>query len=195
MTAATAEIRTPVHATLEPAALRAFSPAHSRRVGRTAVRIASRMGLDAEYLEQLREAAALHDIGKLALPHGMLEKPGPLSEEERLLMQAHTRAGARILAGNEEPMLRMAADVALAHHERWDGSGYPQGLAGAEIPLAARIVSVADVFDALTHDRCYKEAWSAADAVAEIAAEAGSQFDPRVVAAFLASEPQIAFDR
>jgi putative two-component system response regulator len=146
------------------------------------------MGLNAAYLGQLREAAALHDIGKLAIPSGTLEKPGPLTEQERALMQTHTDAGARILAGNEEPMLRMAADVALAHHEHWDGSGYPQGLAGDQIPLAARIVAVADVFDALTHDRPYKVAWSLDDARAEIAAGAGTQFDPRVVSAFLACE-------
>jgi putative nucleotidyltransferase with HDIG domain len=183
---------TAIYERLEPRALDAFSPAHSRRVGRTAVRIASRMGLNAEYLEQLREAGALHDIGKLAIPRGALEKPGPLTKQERALMQTHTDAGARILAGNEEPMLRMATDVALAHHERWDGSGYPQGLAGDQIPLAARIVAVADVFDALTHDRPYKTAWPVDDARAEIAAGAGTQFDPRVVTAFLACERQPA---
>jgi putative two-component system response regulator len=153
------------------------------------------MGLPAKYLEQLREAAALHDIGKLALPHGMLDKPGPLTGEERGLMQAHTRVGARILADNEEPMLRMASEVALSHHERWDGSGYPRGLAGNEIPLAARIVSVSDVFDALTHDRPYKQAWPNREAVAEIAAGAGSQFDPWVVSAFLACEWRLASSR
>jgi len=164
---------------------RMFSPAHSRRVSRSAVRIASRLGLDAEYIEHLREAAALHDVGKLALPPGMLEKPGPLTREERAIMYRHTLAGARMLAGEGEPMLSMAADVAAAHHEHWDGCGYPAGLAGEEIPLAARIVAVADVFDALTHDRPYKRAWPVEQAIAEIAAGAGSQFDPAVVAAFL----------
>jgi putative two-component system response regulator len=188
-------MQTAVYIPTEPEALRAFSPDHSRRVGRLAVRIASRLGLGPDFIEQLREAAALHDIGKLALPRGMLDSARPLTDEERTIMQSHTRAGARILAGNDEPMLQMAVEVALAHHERWDGSGYPRGLAGEEIPLAARIVAVADVFDALTQDRPYKRAWPELQAVDEIVAGAGSQFDPHVVSAFLACQRETDFTR
>jgi putative two-component system response regulator len=164
---------------------------HAQRVGRTAVRIASRMGLDADFLERLRAAAPLHDIGKLTIPREILAKPGPLTEAEQALVETHARAGARLLADAREPRLRMAAEIAESHHEHWDGSGYPNGLAGEEIPLSARIVAVADVFDALVHDRPYKPVWPYELAVGMIVAEAGSQFDPEVVDAFLASQGRV----
>jgi putative two-component system response regulator len=167
--------------------LRPFSTAHSRRVGRTSARVAAQMGLSATYIELLGEAAPLHDIGKLAFPRAIWEKPGPLTPREWAFVRMHTVVGARILGDSEDPVLRMAATIAAAHHERWDGSGYPEGLAGEEIPLCARIVAVADTFDALTHARPYKGPWPLHVAVEEIRAGAGSQFDPAVVAAFAGS--------
>ena len=160
---------------------------HTQRVGKAAMDIAFGMGLDLEQITMLGEAAPLHDIGKLSIPDGVLLKSGPLSEQERAIMQGHTRAGERLLGGSRSPVLQMAAVIAASHHERWDGNGYPAGLAGEKIPLVGRIVAVADVFDALTHERPYKRAWPVGAAIAEIRHGAGSQFDPRVVAAFLAA--------
>lgn len=159
---------------------------HTERVGVTAAEIAARLGLDAEQVRQVREAAPLHDVGKLAIPDPILLKPGKLTAEEYEVMKTHAELGARLLSGSSSRELRMAAIIAGCHHERWDGSGYPAGLSGEEIPLVGRIVAVADVFDALTHDRPYKRAWPEERAIAEIRRGAGSQFDPGVVAAFLA---------
>jgi putative two-component system response regulator len=159
---------------------------HTERVGTTAAEIAAELGLDPEQVRLLREAAPLHDVGKLAIPDTILLKPGMLTAEEYEVMKTHAALGGRLLSGSSSPELRMAAIVAQTHHERWDGSGYPGGLAGEEIPLVGRLVAVADVFDALTHDRPYKRAWPVERAIAEIRLGAGSQFDPRVVAAFLA---------
>jgi putative two-component system response regulator len=133
----------------------------------------------------IRLAAPLHDVGKIALPDAILGKPGKLTRAEFEQMKAHTTVGAQMLAGSAFALLETAEHVALTHHERWDGSGYPNGLARDEIPLARRIVAVADVFDALTHVRPYKAAWSSADAIAEITSHAGEHFDPHVVDAFL----------
>jgi putative two-component system response regulator len=157
--------------------------------------IGTRMSLSAESVALLREAAPLHDIGKLAIPDRVLLKPGRLTEEEQELMQTHTTLGARLLFGSRSPALQLAGLLAESHHEWWDGSGYPQGLIGSDIPLVGRIVAVADVFDALTHDRPYKPAWPSEQAVALIRSSAGSQFDPRVVEAFLASVGPRADDR
>jgi putative two-component system response regulator len=158
---------------------------HTERVGETAARLGERLALAAEETHLLREAAPLHDVGKLAISDSILLKPGRLSEEEYEVMKTHTVLGARLLSGSRSPVLRMAAAIAATHHERWDGSGYPEGLRGEEIPLVGRIVAVADVFDALTHDRPYKAAWPTERAIAEIRRGAASQFDPAVVAAFL----------
>ena len=157
---------------------------HVLRVGRTAKHLARELGLPAELEAMIEAAAPLHDVGKIAIPDGILLKPGPLSDDERDAMRQHVEIGARILDGGQCPRLELAHDIALFHHERWDGRGYVRGLAGAEIPLAARITAVADVFDALTHARPYKEAWPVRRAVQEIVDQAGSQFDPQVVAAF-----------
>ncbi len=161
---------------------------HTERVGKCAVDIAFGLELDHKRIIVLGEAAPLHDIGKIAIPDGILLKPGPLNDDERAIMQSHTRAGERLLGGSSSPVLQMAAVIAASHHERWDGGGYPAGLAGQSIPLVGRIVAVADVFDALTHERPYKDAWTVEEAIAEICRVSGSQFDPRVVAAFLARQ-------
>ena len=158
---------------------------HAGRVGEISVRIGRRLGLDRGFLEDLREAVPLHDIGKLTIPGWILDKRGPLSEYERVLMQTHTLAGARLLRATGEPTLELAAEIAESHHERWDGGGYPHGLRETEIPIGARIVAVADVFDALIHERPYKPAWPREAAIDEIVANAGSQFDPEVVEAFV----------
>lgn len=161
---------------------------HTRRVAAVTGRIASQLGLDDVTVEELRQAALLHDVGKLAIPEELLLKPGRLSEAERRTMAEHTVRGAKLLEGSSSPVLRMAAEIAASHHEWWDGSGYPFGLTGSEIPLPGRIVAVADVFDALTHERPYKPAWPVAQAIAAIRTGSGSQFEPRVVAAFLETQ-------
>jgi PAS domain S-box-containing protein len=159
---------------------------HTERVGITAAEIAARLALTAEQVELLREAAPLHDVGKLAISDTILLKPGKLSPEEYEVMKTHAELGARLLSGSSSPVLQMATVIAATHQERWDGTGYPAGLDREAIPLVGRIVAVADVFDALTHDRPYKSAWPVERAIAEIRRAAGSQFDPDVVAAFLA---------
>jgi PAS domain S-box-containing protein len=158
---------------------------HTKRVGVTAAKLAARLGLGADEIRLLREAAPLHDVGKLAIPDRILRKRGKLTAQEYELMKTHAALGERLLSGSGSPVLQMAAVIAATHHERWDGTGYPAGLAGEAIPLVGRVVAVADVFDALTHDRPYKSAWPVEQAIAEIQRSAGSQFDPRVVAAFL----------
>jgi PAS domain S-box-containing protein len=157
---------------------------HTRRVGDLAAMLAARLGESGEFVEQLRLAAPLHDIGKLGVSDAILLKPGRLTYDERLAMQTHTTKGAAILAGSAFPVLKLGEQIALSHHERWDGTGYPTNLRGDSIPLAGRIVAVADVFDALTHSRPYKPAWPLPEAAAEIVSGRGTQFDPRVVAAF-----------
>jgi PAS domain S-box-containing protein len=158
---------------------------HTERVGHVAARIALGLELPAGQVTLLRQAAPLHDVGKLAIPDRILLKPGKLTVDEYEVMKTHTELGARLLSSGSSPVLQMAALIAATHHERWDGNGYPQGLSRESIPLVGRIVAVADVFDALIHDRPYKKAWPFEDALAEIERSAGSQFDPRVVAAFL----------
>jgi putative two-component system response regulator len=158
---------------------------HTRRVAELSGQIAAQLGLDDALVGQLREAALLHDVGKLAIPDELLLKPGRLTEAERRTMAEHTLRGASLLEGSSSPVLRMAAEIAASHHEWWDGSGYPFGLAGTAIPLPGRIVAVADVFDALTHERPYKPAWPPPQAIAAIRTASGSQFEPRVVTAFL----------
>jgi putative two-component system response regulator len=159
---------------------------HANRVGRMTVRIGRTLGLAPSFLEDLEEAVPFHDIGKLTIPSWILDKPGSLTDYERVLMQTHTLAGARLLRATGEPTLELAAEIAESHHERWDGSGYPNGVAEEEIPLGARIVAIADVFDALVHVRPYKPAWPRQAAIDEIVTSAGSQFDPRIVEAFVA---------
>jgi len=159
---------------------------HTERVGVLAAEIGARLGLRAEQVRRLREAAPLHDIGKIAIPDRILLKRGNLSPEEHRVMEAHAALGARLLARSSSPVLQLAAVIAATHHEWWNGTGYPSGLAGERIPIVGRVVAVADVFDALTHDRPYKRAWPVEQAVARIKRASGGQFDPRVVAAFIA---------
>src|SRR5688500_14205476 len=160
--------------------------AHTSRVGDLAALLARRLGLDVTEVEQLRIAARLHDIGKIGLSDSILQKPGPLEPAEFSAQEQHTVIGANILSGSRFPILRLAEQIALTHHEAWDGLGYPRRLAGDEIPLVGRIVAVADVFDALTHERPYKRAWPIAAAADEIRTRSGSKFDPQGVAAFIA---------
>ena len=159
---------------------------HTERVGIAAAAIAARLGLGEQRAALIRNAAPLHDIGKLAIPDSILLKPGSLSTDEYEVIKTHAALGACLLSGASAPVLQAAAVIAKSHHERWDGTGYPSGLATESIPLLGRVVAVADAFDVLTHDRPYKRAWPPERAIAEIERSAGSQFDPRVVAAFLA---------
>lgn len=162
---------------------------HAQRVGRSASQIAASLGWSSGAVETIRHAAPLHDIGKIGVPDALLMKPGRLTPEEFAVMRTHAAIGGRILSGARFPVLRMAEEIAMTHHERWDGTGYPAGLIGEAIPVAGRIVAVADVYDALTHARQYKAAWTAADAVMEIRSQSGRQFDPAVVTAFLTCLP------
>jgi putative two-component system response regulator len=159
--------------------------AHTRRVGHVAALTSETLGFDGEFVEIMRLAAPLHDVGKIAIPDEILLKEGPLSEEEFETIKLHTTAGARLLSGSHFDVTRSAEKIALTHHDRWDGTGYPAGLSAEDIPIAGRIVAVADVFDALTHERPYKAAWPVEEALIEIESQAGRQFDPAVVEAFL----------
>jgi len=159
--------------------------AHDERVGSYVVTIALALGIDHDRAELLRLVSPLHDIGKIAIPAALLQKPGPLSAEERRATERHTEVGHELLAGSGNELLEVAATIAWTHHERWDGTGYPRRLAGEEIPLEGRIVAVADVFDALTSDRPYRGCLAAADARAHVAAGRGKAFDPAVVDAYL----------
>lgn len=157
---------------------------HTQRVGRVSALLAAALGLPDDKVELIRRAAPLHDIGKIATPDSILLKNGPLTQVEWEVMKRHTSDGARLLSNSKDPALRLAHVIACTHHERWDGSGYG-GIAGDDIPLEGRIVAIVDVFDALTHQRPYKEAWSLDRAIAEITSQSGRQFDPYVVEAFL----------
>jgi diguanylate cyclase (GGDEF)-like protein len=157
-----------------------YTGSHSERVGELAARIATRMGADAELIELIRLAGSLHDLGKLAIPEEILRKPAPLTEAERLVLERHPQIGFRML---ESLGVDPVAEWVLHHHERWDGDGYPDGLPAERIPLGARIIFVADAFDAMTSDRVYRSRLSAHDALDELQRCAGSQFDPEVVAA------------
>lgn len=159
-----------------------YSSGHAARVTAIAEVVAERLGWDDEQIDVLRIGAALHDIGKLAVPDTVLRKPGPLSEDEFDHVRAHPEEGARMLG--LVGTLRAAAPCVLHHHEHWDGSGYPTGTAGAAIPPEARVLAVADAFDAMTSDRPYRPALSEPLAVDEIERCAGTQFDPDVVAVF-----------
>lgn len=158
---------------------------HAKRVGELAAALAEVLGEPQNIISLLRRAAPLHDIGKIGVPDSVLLKPGLLTEEEFELMKTHTLIGAKILGGSSHELIRYAAVIALTHHERYDGLGYPAGLEGEFIPLSGRIVAVADAFDALTHQRRYKRAWPLEAAVGEIRKGTGTRYDPKVVEALL----------
>lgn len=157
---------------------------HTQRVGRLSGVIAERLGLPGEEVDMIRLAAPLHDIGKIGIPDEILLKPGRFEPHEFERMKAHTSIGSSILERGSFAILQLARLIAQSHHEKWDGSGYPQGLAGEAIPLAARIVALADFYDALTHDRPYKRAWTQDETLAEVKEQRGKHFDPQVVDAF-----------
>lgn len=158
---------------------------HTFRVGHNSAELARAAGLSDAEVELIRTAAPLHDVGKIGIPDSILLKPGPLTDDEFDLMKTHTEIGARILSGSSFRVLQLAEQIALWHHEAWDGSGYPHGLAGEKIPMAARILTIVDVFDALTHERPYKDAWPVEKALAVITEDAGTKFDPRLAELFL----------
>lgn len=157
---------------------------HTLRVGRYAAEIAHQMGWEASEVSLMRQAARLHDVGKIGIPDSILLKPGKLTPEEFATMQGHTSIGGRILSGGHSRLVLLAETIALSHHERWDGRGYPLGLGGEDIPLEGRIVAVADVFDALRQMRPYKRAWTREEAWLEMQAQSGKQFDPSVIELF-----------
>lgn len=154
---------------------------HTRRVGELARELAEELGLPDRTVRRLRWAAPLHDVGKIGIDDAILRKPGELTDEEFAAMRDHAAIGGDILAGSPFEILQLAEEIARHHHENWDGSGYPQGLAGEEIPVSARIVAVADVFDSLTHDRVYKESIGRSEARAFLRERSGTKFDPAVV--------------
>ena len=164
---------------------------HARRIGQMASQIAAAARASARLAREILRAAPLHDVGKIAIPDSVLLKPGPLTPAERSMIEMHCRTGAEILGGSESRLLQMAAQIALTHHERWDGSGYPERLSGDRIPLVGRIVAIADVYDALVHERPYKRAWSREDALDAIRDGAGSAFDPRLVETFLSLDVSV----
>jgi len=159
---------------------------HAVRMARTARYLATRMGLGEQQAQLLKAAAPMHDIGNVAVPPETLHKPGPLTPEEQVRMERHTEVGHRILSDSESELLQMAARIALSHHERFDGSGYPRALAGEEIPVEARIVAVVDTLDALLSERPYRPAMGVAEAAAVLEAERGTHFDPEIVDLLLA---------
>ena len=165
--------------------------AHTVRMAQYCRSIAEALGFDEPSCRDIQLAAPMHDIGKVGIRDAVLLKPGRLDDDERRHMNEHTAIGSSILKGSESHLMKVAAEIAEFHHERWDGSGYPHGLAGEAIPLAARIAAVADVFDALTTARPYKPAWSIDDAFAHLEAGAGRDFDPRVVAAFQSARARV----
>lgn len=164
---------------------------HCYRVGRLASILGREIGLEEDVCFLIDLAARLHDIGKLVVPDAILLKPGKLTPGEREIMQTHTTAGADILAKSNIPQMHVAEEIARHHHERWDGSGYPMNLVSTAIPIAARVTALADVFDALTHKRPYKEAWKVSDALAEIKSLRGKQFDPELTDIFLELVPRL----
>jgi putative two-component system response regulator len=165
--------------------------AHIRRMGQYSASIARKMGLNSSEVENILYAAPMHDVGKIGIPDKLLLKPGKLDPEEWEIMKKHTLIGAEILQGSDAEFIRLAEVIALTHHEKWDGNGYPKGLRGAAIPLAGRIVAIADVFDALTLKRPYKEAKSIEQSLNIIKEGSGSHFDPEIEDAFFSAIHEI----
>lgn len=153
--------------------------------------LARAAGYNERWADDLLHAAPMHDIGKIGIPDAILQKPGKLDADEWAVMRTHSEIGARIIGDDSSPLLQMAGRIALCHHEKWDGSGYPRGLAGDQIPLEARIVAIADVFDALTSPRPYKLAWSVAEAMAYVTDQKGRHFEADLVEVFARNMPEV----
>jgi len=166
--------------------------AHIERMSICCERLGLAAGMSIAEAELLRHAAVLHDVGKIGVPDRVLLKEGPLDEDDWEIMRGHATMGASILAGSASPLIQVAEVIARTHHERWDGGGYPSGLAGEEIPLAGRICAIADVFDALLSERSYKPRWTLAETLAELRMNAGRHFDPTLVELFLELAPGLA---
>lgn len=164
---------------------------HVLRMSKVSTLLARHLGWCEARCELMLHASPMHDVGKIGVPDAVLLKPGKLDPSEWELMKAHVTIGAELLSNADSDLLQMAREIALGHHEKWDGSGYPAGLKGEGIPIAARIVAVADVFDALMSKRPYKEAWREEDAIAYIQGQAGKHFDPKVVECFMELLPEI----
>ena len=159
--------------------------AHIERIGRFSTLLAEQIGMEEEFCARMMHAAPLHDVGKVAIPDAILLKPGKLTAQERAIVETHAEEGHRLLKGSSSAILDLAATIALSHHEKWDGSGYPRGVVGEAIPIEGRIVAIADVFDALTSDRVYRKAFAVEEAVAMMREERGKHFDPVLLDAFL----------
>jgi hypothetical protein len=159
--------------------------AHIERIGRFSTLLAEQIGMEEEFCERMVHAAPLHDVGKVAIPDSILLKPAKLTAQERAIVETHAEEGHRLLKGSSSAILDLAATIALSHHEKWDGSGYPRGVGGETIPIEGRIVAIADVFDALTSDRVYRRAFPVEEAVTMMRAERGKHFDPVLLDAFL----------
>jgi len=164
---------------------------HVIRMSHYCAELARAIGWDEEACEMLLYASPMHDIGKIGIPDRILLKEGKLTPEEWEVMKSHATIGAELLSGSSSPLMQMAMEIALSHHEKWDGTGYPRGLKGEEIPLVGRIVALCDVFDALTTERPYKQAWSVEEVIAEIDRQSGKHFDPKLVEAFKSILPKI----
>jgi putative two-component system response regulator len=164
---------------------------HISRVTHSCACLGRAIGMDERHCELLMNASAMHDVGKVGIPDRILRKQGRLEPEEMEIMKTHTRIGANVLRGSTHELMQMAAEIALTHHEKWDGTGYPNGISGEAIPLVGRIVAVCDVFDALMSKRPYKAAWTTDSAIAEIERCSGAQFDAHLVQAFLGVMPEI----
>ena len=164
---------------------------HTYRIGVLCRRLALELGWSSADAQTLMYASIAHDIGKIGIPDSILLKPGPLDAQEWETMRGHTTIGARLLAGSASPLVQMAETIALTHHENWDGSGYPAGLRGEEIPIVGRICAVVDVYDALLSKRSYKEAWRIDDVLSEIVRSTGAKFDPDIVTAFMTLAPRL----
>jgi len=164
---------------------------HILRMSHICALLAAKVGWDAAQCDLMLNASPMHDIGKIGIPDAILLKPGKFEPEEWAIMQTHAAIGGKLLEGDDSALMQMAREIALSHHEKWDGSGYPNGLKGDAIPMAGRIAALADVFDALTSVRPYKKAWPLEAAVEYIKEQSGKHFDPDLVAVFLANLPQI----
>ena len=153
--------------------------------------LAEKLEVSREWVELLHDAAPMHDIGKIGIPDNILLKPGRLDDDELKVMRKHAEYGAKIIGESDVPLLRLAREIAIYHHEKWDGTGYPNGIKGEDIPLSARIIAIADVYDALTSERPYKKAWTEADAVGLLQEQAGKHFDPKLVPLFIECLDQV----